>query len=293
MSQYPIILIPPQIERIRSAQPSAQPFSQLPPTSPQKLNFTLIAIELIIAVIISQATSIPVLLLIGAIAFQSWYQIASYPERKEQYKNQEYEYSEKLRLYKQEAEVAKSPQRIAEWRYKQLLEVLRKTIPYDGNNGGAQRGTAEAQFGGHLNRYFPGKIYTRLTLNIPDFPYPYTPDFAYIDGKLNLYIDIEIDEPYAYHTKEPTHYVGAEKDNRRNNHFSDKGWIVIRFSEEQVVCYPHSCCKSIAGAIAQITGDSQSMRQFANTPDIQPARQWTKYEADEMAARGERNRYLR
>jgi hypothetical protein len=69
MTQYPIILIPPQIERVKSAQPlPIQAFSQSPPTSPgaqpQKLNFTLIGIEAALAVplaaIISRITLMPV-----------------------------------------------------------------------------------------------------------------------------------------------------------------------------------------------------------------------------------------
>jgi hypothetical protein len=80
MTQYPIILIPPQIERVKSAQPPAKPFAQSLPTrpgaQPQKLNFTLIGIEAAVAVplaaIIARITSIPVplifLLTVGAIA---------------------------------------------------------------------------------------------------------------------------------------------------------------------------------------------------------------------------------
>jgi hypothetical protein len=184
-----------------------------------------------------------------------------------------------------------SPQGIAEFRYRLLQNVLRQTIPHDGNRGGAQRGAAEAQFGTYLNRYFPGKIHAGLTLNISNFPHPYTPDFAYIDQGLNLYIDIEIDEPYVYHSGEPTHYVGADKDNRRNNHFINKGWIVIRFSEEQVVCHPHSCCKSIASAIVKITGDNSLLNQFVNVLNLQPIRQWTEHEATVMAQRKARDNY--
>jgi hypothetical protein len=111
MTQYPIILIPPQIEHIKSAQPPAQPFTQSPPTrpgaQPKKFNFTLIGIEAAVAVplaaIISRITSIPLSLIllasVGAIAFQSWSQIASYPERREQYNRQANEYSEKLRFH--------------------------------------------------------------------------------------------------------------------------------------------------------------------------------------------------
>ncbi|MCY7283686.1 MAG: endonuclease domain-containing protein, partial [Cyanobacteria bacterium CAN_BIN43] len=107
-----------------------------------------------------------------------------------------------------------------------------------------------------------------------------------------LYIDIEIDEPYAYNTKEPTHFLGAWKDDNRNNFFLSKGWLVIRFSEEQVVRHPQSCCKTIAQAIAEVLGDNSVLNQFATMPNLQTMQQWTQSEAEDMAANDYRDRYL-
>ncbi|MHC5862632.1 hypothetical protein [Nostoc sp.] len=310
MSHYPIILIPGGIQRVKSALPPVpaftEPLPQQPGSKPQKVNNTLIAVETAIAIpaipVVSQWTSLPgwLLLLVaaGAIAAQAWHQITTYPQRKQKHDGEVADYPRKLERYKQEEQehgkkvkAARSPERVAEFRYKLLLEVLSQTVPHDGNDSIATQGQAEALFGNHLSRYFSGKIHTRLTLKIPDFDYPYTPDFAYIDKGLKLYIDIELDEPYVYHTGAPTHYLGSGKDNKRNNFFNHKGWVVVRFSEEQVICYPHSCCKIVAQVIAQIIGDTSILNQFANVPDLQQQRQWTEGEAVEMAEKRVRDKY--
>jgi very-short-patch-repair endonuclease len=169
---------------------------------------------------------------------------------------------------------------------------LNQTIPHHTKNTGAIKGKSEAKFEQYLNRYFPRQIYTDLALIIPNFKHPYTADFTYINKEIKLFIDIEIDEPYIYNTREPRHYIGYWKDQIRNDFFNNKGWIVIRFSEEQVVRYPDSCCKFIAQQIAEITGNSAITNQFAQTPDLQPQQQWTEKEAIEMAYRKERDDYL-
>lgn len=309
MSQYPIILIPSEIEKVKSAKPP-KPIPPDPPqqpgTKPQKLNNTLIAVETAVAIptipIVSQLTSIPVWLLFlvaaGAIATQAWNQISTYPQRKREhdrevanYPTKVKDYERKKRDHEEEVKLALSPERVAEFRYTLLRQILSQTVPHDGNNGRATRGSAEASFGNHLNRYFSGKIHERLTLSIPNFEYPYSPDFAYIDNELNIYIDIEIDEPYVYHTGTPTHYVESWKDSKRNNFFTNKGWIVIRFSEEQVICYPQSCCKTIAQVIAQVTENNSILNQFVSFPELQAIKQWTEAEATDMVAKRARDNY--
>ena len=174
---------------------------------------------------------------------------------------------------------------------------MNQTIPHDGEDSDAKTGRSEPEFGDYLNCYFPGQIYTNYELNIPN-SWPrrsYTPDFAYIDKEINLFIDIEIYEPYTYNECgeiEAIHYVGYRKDEKRNKFFNNKrGWIVIRFSEEQAVRYPRSCCKFIAEQIAEITRNSAITSQFDQIPDLQPQQQWTEKEAMEMAKRKERNDY--
>lgn len=311
MSQYPVILIPTAVEKVKSAKPPepifTEPLPQQPGAEPEKLNTTVIAVEATVATvpsvaIASQGGTVPGLLLflaaVGAIATQAWHQITTYPQRKQEHEREVANYPKKLKNYEikkrqheEKIKVSQSPEKVADFRYKLLMQILSQTVPHDGNGSRATRGPAEALFGNHLNRYFSGKIHQGLTLKIPDFDYPYTPDFAYIDKGLNLYIDIEIDEPYVYHTGAPTHFVGAWKDSNRNRFFLAKQWIVIRFSEEQVICYPQSCCKTIAQVIAQVTESNSILNQFASLTDLQPMKQWTEAEAIDMAAKKVRDNY--
>ncbi|MBE9212327.1 hypothetical protein IQ247_06330 [Plectonema cf. radiosum LEGE 06105] len=310
MSYFPIIRIPQDIKQVQSALPPVVIFSEKPPSQPgdepQRWDFTLIAVETAIAAItvpiISQATSISGWLLlpfaIAAIALQAWLQFNSYPKRLEEHRHQikDYDrrflkYEERKNRHEEEQRIARTPERIAQWQYEQILKILAFTISHDGDRSTAPEANAEGRFRTYLQQYFSDKIHVKLTINIPNYEHPYSPDFAYIDRTINLYIDIEIDEPYAYNTEEPTHYTGAWKDNNRNKFFNDKGWIVIRFSERQVICYPHNCCKTVAQIVAQITGDSSVLNQFTDIPDLQQQRQWTEAEAIQMAQRKERDNY--
>lgn len=311
MSHYPIILIPSQIQRVKSELPPtpvfSEPLPQQPRAEPKKINNTVIAVEAAAVTIpsiaiASQGATVPGLLLFlagaVAIAAQVWRQIQTYPKRKQKhrreiavYRENLEEYDRKRRRHEEEVKASQRPDRVAEFQYKLLLEILRRTVSHDGNGSNAPEGRSENLFGGYLRQYFPGKIHTKLTLKIPNFDHPYTPDFAYIDERSNLHIDIEIDEPYVYRSSKPTHYLYADKDRRRNNFFNDRGWIVIRFSEEQVIRHPRSCCKTIARQIAELTRDTSILNRFANVSDLQPQRQWTEIEAIEMAQRRIRDKY--
>ncbi|WP_052672450.1 PDDEXK family nuclease [Aliterella atlantica] len=311
MSDFPIILIPSSIQRAKLALPPiptfTEPTPKQPGAKPQKINYLLVAIEAALAIVFSAAMSsgsaglgfLSFLSAAGAIAFQTWQQIKTYPQRKRDYQREVSDYPKKLedydrkkRQHEEENTASQTPERIDEFRYNLLRDVLSRTSPHDGDRSIATRGWSEARFGDHLRRYFPSKIYSGLVVRIPNFDHPYTPDFTYIDSSLNLYIDIEVDEPYAYNTKEPTHFLEAWKDDNRNKFFLGRGWLVIRFSEEQVVRHPQSCCKTIAQAIASVLGDTSVLNQFANTPDLQPMRQWTQSEAEDMATNDYRDTYL-
>jgi hypothetical protein len=314
MSQYPIILIPGEIKKVKSAQPPkpifTEPLPQQPGAEPKKLNTTVIAVESTVATVPSvaiasqQGGTVPGLLLFlaaaGAIATQAWQQITTYPKRKQKHDNEVADYTnnfqryeQKKRKHEEEVKASQSPERVAEFRYRLLLQILTQTVPHDGNGSIATRGQAEAQFGNHLSRYFPGKIHKGVTLKIPDFEHPYTPDFAYIDKGLNLHIDIEIDEPYVYRTSAPTHYLGYWKDDKRNRFFLAKNWIVIRFAEEQIVRWPQSCCKTVAQVVAQVTENNSILHQFASFPELQPMKQWTEAEAMQMAKGSYRDKYCK
>lgn len=178
--------------------------------------------------------------------------------------------------------------------YNDLHSKLRRVVqpPAKGLAQHSTIGFSEKEFQLSLNRYFPGLISPQALLKNNYNPtYWYRADFAYIDPEVPLYIDIEIDEPYGYKTGEPIHFLGRDKDEIRNNFFLSKGWVVIRFAEEQVCLHPKSCCKAIAQVVSVITGEPVPP-QLIQVPDLQPILQWTLEEALQMAESNYRNRYL-
>jgi hypothetical protein len=314
MSQFPIVLIPDSIRQTKTARPPVPsppnlPVPKYPPDAPAKINITSIGVQSAIASVssfiignIANSNSVGTLLLVSsfiAIALRAWQQFNNYPLRKKKhqkliatYRRQKKEVEIQKQLHYERAEAIQTPEKIAEFQYKLLLEVLSRTIPHDENRSNAQEGYSEARFYSYLKRYFANNIHTRLTLKIPNFDYPYSPDFAYIDNNINLYIDIEIDEPYDYKSKQPTHYLYSQKDERRNRFFIERGWTVIRFSEEQIVKYPESCCEIIAKTIADISREDSILSQFKKVIPMPKIKQWTYEEADEMAMKEYRKTYL-
>ncbi len=284
--------------------PIAPLFSVIAPSKPslppQPYEVNLLIIESVFALIFG--IIIPVVgALIGfaLVAYHAWTMNQSFPKRKREHDDYVRRYPRLVQQYQSaknnhSAEVAKinSPENIAIYQQEQLLLALRQTEPHDGENSTAPKGFSEAKFYPYLNHYFSGRIHRKLTSTIPNYEHPYSPDFAYIDRSLSLYIDIEIDEPYYHNTGQPTHFVGATKDINRNNHFIEKNWLVIRFAEEEIARCPQSCCKAIAQIIAEVIGDDLELSQFSGIEDLPNRKQWTEAEAAQMAADNYRQTYL-
>ncbi|MEA5511779.1 hypothetical protein VB715_18565 [Crocosphaera sp. UHCC 0190] len=194
------------------------------------------------------------------------------------------EYGEALKLWEQQVKVNPN----------ELQSILTNLRTYQGINSQAKRGHSEARFEGYLKQYFGNKIKIGVWLQNTDYDkgFHYTPDFAYIDEETNLHIDIEIDEPYGYKRRQPLHYLNLEKEIIRDYFFLDCLWIVIRFSEEQVVKYPQSSCKEIAKIINEVTGNDSILSRFLEVENIEPIERWTYEEALEMASQDYRKGYL-
>lgn len=89
----------------------------------------------------------------------------------------------------------------------------------------------------------------------PEKAYFYYPDIVVTDGK-GVFFDIEIDETYTLDSHNPIHYLETiyDDDNNkrmrsvdfnRNNEFAASGWVVVRFSETQILNKPRECAKVI------------------------------------------------
>jgi len=159
-----------------------------------------------------------------------------------------------------------------------------------------QRGFKEPAFEEELKTYFFRQrnlqFFNDRFLFVSDKTRPYEPDFALIDEKenLNLFIDIEIDEPYDGIGRFATHYKG--QDDYRNQYFNDRGWLVIRFTEKQVHQNPKGCCRLIAEVIKSVNKNFIVPQELLNTPTVQEEQFWTKVKAEKWAKEKYRENYL-
>lgn len=122
-------------------------------------------------------------------------------------------------------------------------------------------------------------------LTIPFFNRPYEPDIVLFDKELNLYIDIEIDEPYDGYYRFPTHEV--EKDDTRDLFFTESGWVVIRFTERQIHQQEKACISFIADVLNSIRSYNLEI-----TSDCVKEEQWTYSQAIRWEKEHYRENYL-
>jgi hypothetical protein len=221
-----------------------------------------------------------------------------YNKRLAEYERQLAEY-ESYQLRRLQSKDKESEQYISLLRKRSnLLKGLLKEIvqpPASHGKKEVQQGVSEKQFFVYLCRYFSGFYDFCMggEFPIPGTSFRYTADFILIHQATGLAIDIEIDEPYDGKTGKPHHCVDRNKDNQRNRFFLERNWVVIRFSELQVVKYPDGCCKAIARVICQITGDYRSLVKLQNVKDSLPHQQWKFKQAVYMAKAKFRNSYLK
>lgn len=182
-------------------------------------------------------------------------------------------------------------------RSKLLKKLLREIVQPPASQGkiGTQQGVSEKQFFVYLCRYFSDCYDFCMggEFPIPSTSFCYTADFILVHRATGLAIDIEIDEPYDGKTGKPHHCMDRNKDNQRNRFFLERNWVVIRFSELQVVKYPDACCQALAKVVFQITGDYRSLVKLQNVKELLPHKQWKVKEAVYMSKTKFRNSYLR
>ena len=169
-------------------------------------------------------------------------------------------------------------------------------FPRKGRKG--RKGFKEDEFLTYLTKYFSNafKIYDDRFITVRGHRRPYEPDITFTDEKngINIFLDIEIDEPYEgindKASRKATHFQYA--DTNRNNAFKNRGWIVIRFAEIQVHQEPLQCCTFIADVIKSIHSQFDIPYALLNTPKVTTVKQWTKEEAEQWSMEMYREKYL-
>ena len=122
---------------------------------------------------------------------------------------------------------------------------------------------------------------------------PYEPDIAIIaSSNKNIRIDIEIDEPYNGVTREPTHFIGYG-DEFRDLNIVNAGWIVMRFTEEQVFCEKERCLNEIYRLLWSLDSECVfNILGFNKNIKLEYKSFWTELDAKMMAANNFRESYL-
>jgi len=120
----------------------------------------------------------------------------------------------------------------------------------------------------------------------------YKPDFVLYDenkGK-NIFLNIEIDEPYEGFSRTSTHELNS--DNLRDLFFQNRGWIVIRFAEIQIHQEPEECCLFIADVIKELSPDYIIPIKLKTLTHPSFVEQWNKLQSNNWAKQKYRENYL-
>ncbi|NJL99936.1 MAG: UvrD-helicase domain-containing protein [Synechococcaceae cyanobacterium SM2_3_2] len=311
MSHFPVILLPPRLESVLKGSLDPQPFSipaprplaESPPVAIQTQILTIQAVgggllSGLLALTVDPWAGLAALsAAAGTIGYQVWQQGQSYPQRLQLYEKKLAAHQTKIRQYQQakarhqeNETLRQTPEGRTQLRYKLVMEALSQTqLPF-GNQSTAPSGLSEGFFLTFLDKYFPNQIRSHLQVKHPTIADRYySPDFAFVDEQRRLLIDIEIDEPYAFDTQRVTHQQGA--DQKRDNHFLSLGWVVVRFSEDQIITAPDSCCKALAIVVTDITGDKKILAPFESVPNLSQEPQWTLETGNQLLIGKSREQY--
>lgn len=149
-----------------------------------------------------------------------------------------------------------------------------------------QRGRSENRLFALLMQRIPNAVHVDTRIK------GYFPDLM-IESSNNVFIDVEIDEPYEMGTKKEIHYIGGG-DESRNKIICDSDWIVLRFSEKQVITKSEVCLEIILDLLAFIeNGDVSVLSSIEKEKESIKEKRWTKEEARLMAINSYRNSIIK
>lgn len=129
------------------------------------------------------------------------------------------------------------------------------------------------------------KLMENVAVPIKDWHRSYIPDFVLYHVGANLYIDVEIDEPYDSKNRKPIHFIGGN-DVNRDNYLISNGWIVIRYSERQIYNQLEEVIEDLHSKICWLEGVN-----CCPSP-LSIENRWTYNEAEVFAKENLREQYL-
>ncbi len=274
--RYPIILIPPALESALESSPVTEPFPPIPAlVNAMILLSGLVGVGLTLLMLYLTAEGLAIdpaawIIPVAAVAIVLW-ELPRYLQDRQR----------KLRLRQERERYAKAlktdPSKLVEWRRKRVETILSLKMPLLLSNH-AKPGR------------YDGILIQALQTSLPQLEFIqdrkvgyYTPDIIVLEPQINLYIDIEVDEPWHINSdgeRAPSHWQG--KDQKRNHYFLDQTWVVIRFAEEQVALQTRSCVKVVAEVIQRFNPSFKIPDLIARAKDLKPVASWNQSEAIDL-----------
>ena len=216
------------------------------------------------------------ILIVGTIAIvlRVRLQFQTYKKRSQQYQAtlQRYllqleSYSREEVKYQSELAIAHSPEKVIGFRQHQYRNLFKKLSLNASEITGAIALTPDSHsldpsiynFGTNLQKYLSGTIYQGVNLSIPNINEHWTPALVYVDLELNAHIAIEI--------VSPSQDGVAISNDLRDRFLMNAGWIIIKFSQEQISGDSSACCREFAKLLDRLSLDTTVLPSFANIPD--------------------------
>lgn len=152
-------------------------------------------------------------------------------------------------------------------------------------------GKSENLFYSILVSKFGDKIIRNYAIDLFESGKAFIPDIIYADIENRIFIDIEIDEPYSFENKEPIHYLknSIHIDEERDKYFLENYWLVIRFSEKQIINNIIECVNTIELIISSIENQYIVDKSILLKNGIQTQSCWSYSDAKKMALENYRN----
>lgn len=300
MRQFPVVLIPPEVQRIAQSKPDKPEFNIEIPSVPSYrspkpihiqealgLTFGLILLVAMVTAIAKAKELGIILLLVGTVAIiiRIKIQFDTYKRRYQRHQDtlQRYlakfeAYSHQEIKYQRELAIAHAPERIIEFRYQQYRDFFGKlstsgdsvALKDISNPFGKMQPTDDQAmqgviyyFGITLQQYLAGTLYKGMKVFIPSIDYNWSPSLVYVDPTLNLHIAIEISLPSE-------NAAIIMQNDLAERFLVDSGWIIIKFAQEQILQSSTECCREFAKLLDRLSFDQNILPKFTDTPDLVP-----------------------
>ena len=288
MRQFPIILIPPEVQRIAQSKPVAPEFNPKLPSPPVASSPDPIDIReafsltggLMFLVVITSLVAMPLammILIVGTIAIvlRVRLQFQTYKKRSQNYQAalQRYllqleSYSREEVKYQSELAIAHSPTKILGFRQQQFRGFFKKLSLNETaialSTDSHSLDVSIYDFGIKLQKYLSGTVYEGVNLSIPNIKEHWTPALVYVEPALNAHIAIEIISS--------SQNGAAIANDLLERVLVNSGWIIIKFSQGQISGNSAACCKEFAKLLDRLSLDITVLPSFADISDLAPVK---------------------